>query len=125
MSGQIEPFTTVADLERRWHVLTAAERERATALLEDSTQLIMDECPRWESASEHTWRAVCCNAVMRRMAVADGQLGVSNAQQTAGSFSESFTYANPMSDLYLTRAEKRRLGSGRPHAFSITLGGDL
>ena len=106
-----EPFATVEDLEARWHPLTQAEQPRAETLLEDATQLIKDECPRWESASAQTRMAVCCSIVIRKMTVDDTHLGVTNSQQTVGNFSESFTYSNPMGDLYLTKAEKRRLGN--------------
>lgn len=53
----------------------------------------------------------------------DDHLGVTNAQQTAGSFSEAFTYSNPMGDLYLTRAEKARLGVGVQRAYHLDMSG--
>lgn len=109
--SEFKPFATVEDLERRWHTLTTSERDKAQTLLEDATQLIKDECPRWESASAQTRKAVCCAIVIRKMTVDDTHLGVTNSQQTVGNFSESFTYSNPMGDLYLTKAEKRRLGN--------------
>lgn len=115
-----ESFATVADLEARWHPLTQAEQTRAETLLGDATQLIKDECPQWETASAQTRMAVCCAVVMRKMTVDDTHLGVTNSQQTVGSFSESFTYSNPMGDLYLTKAEKRRLGN-RQGAWSVDL----
>lgn len=111
--SEFKPFATVEDLESRWHTLTASEHDKAQTLLEDATQLIMDICPRWESASERTRTAVCCAVVIRKLTVSDEYLGVTNSQQTAGSFSESFTYSNPMGDMYLTKAEKRRLGGSQ------------
>lgn len=117
------PFATYRDVERRWHALTEAERETATVLLEDATQIIMDTCPRWSQASERTLASIACAMVIRKMSVGDERLGVTNAQQTAGSFSESFTYSNPMGDLYLTRAEKARLGRGRARAFHLDMSG--
>lgn len=42
----VEPFATYEDVEKRWHVLTAAERETTTTLLEDATQIIVDTCPQ-------------------------------------------------------------------------------
>lgn len=98
MAEAFEPFATIDDLEARWHVLTEAERERAASLLEDATQLIMDTCPRWSEASERTRKAVCCAVVIRKLTVGDDLMGVTNTQQSAGSFSESRTYSNPMGD---------------------------
>ena len=118
-----EPFATYEDVEKRWHVLTAAERETSATLLEDATQIIVDTCPQWAEASERTLKAIVCAMAIRKMLVDDNHLGVTNAQQTAGSFSESFTYSNPMGDLYLTRAEKARLGVGVPHAFHLDMAG--
>ncbi|NEG54755.1 Gp19/Gp15/Gp42 family protein [Bifidobacterium platyrrhinorum] len=123
MADEFKPFATYGDLERRWHALTGPERENATVLLEDATQIIMDTCPRWSMASERTLTAIACAMVIRKMSVGDDRLGVTNAQQTAGSFSESFTYSNPMGDLYLTKAEKSRLGGGKARAFHLDMSG--
>ncbi|KFI49747.1 Gp19/Gp15/Gp42 family protein [Bifidobacterium biavatii] len=123
MADEFKPFATYADVEKRWHTLTGPERDTAATLLEDATQIIMDTCPRWSQASERTLTAIACAMVIRKMSVGDERLGVTNAQQTAGSFSESFTYSNPMGDLYLTKAEKTRLGGGKARAFHLDMSG--
>lgn len=123
MTDVFEPFATHADVESRWHTLTEPERERCDILCEDATQQIMDECPGWKSASRRTLVSVCCAMVIRKMLVADDHLGVTNNQQTAGSFSESFTYSNPMGDLYLTGAEKSRINGGRGQAYHLDMAG--
>ena len=120
-----EAFATYEDVEKRWHILTGAERETAATLLEDATQIIVDTCPKWAEASERTLKAIACSMVIRKMLVDDDHLGATNSQQTAGSFSESFTYSNPMGDLYMTRAEKARLGVGVPHAFHLDMAGGI
>lgn len=117
------PFATTDDLEARWHTpLTQEERRRATAALDDATALITDECARAgvdaASIRPATLTAITCAAVIRKLSTDDDHLGVTNAQQTAGSFSESFTYSNPMGDLYLTAAERKRLGLRRQRAFA-------
>ena len=117
------PFANVKDVEARWHPLTEAERERCKTLIGDATQIIKDECPRWETASPRTRRMIVVAMVKRAMNTDDQKLGVTNSQQTAGSFSESFTYSNPMGDLYLTKAERNRLGSGRGKAFHLDMAG--
>lgn len=117
-----DSFATVADVEARWHALTADEAARAAVLIGDASQLIRDECPGWRNADSRTLVAVTCAAVIRKMSVSDDRMGITNNQQTAGSFSESFTYSNPMGDLYLTGAEKARVRGGRGRAYSIDLG---
>lgn len=123
MPDEFKSFAAYGDIEKRWHALTEPERETASTLLEDATQIIMDTCPRWPQASERTRRAITCAMVIRKMLVDDDHLGVTNTQQTAGSFSESFTYSNPMGDLYLTRTEKARLGVGVQRAYHLDMAG--
>lgn len=123
MPDEFKAFATYGDIEKRWHALTEPERETANTLLEDATQIIMDTCPRWSQTSERTRRAIACAMVIRKMLVDDDHLGVTNTQQTAGSFSESFTYSNPMGDLYLTRTEKTRLGIGVQRAYHLDMAG--
>lgn len=115
-------FAAPSDLEARWHALTDEERQRAEALLDDASAIIRDECPRWASASPATLRAIACAMVMRKMTVADDRIGVTGSSQTAVGFSESFNYSNPMGDLYLTSAERRRLGGGA-RLVSVTMAG--
>lgn len=117
------PFATTDDIEARWHTpLTQEERRRACAALDDTTALITDECTRAgidiASIPTATLRAITCAAVIRKLTTDDDHLGVTNSQQTAGGFSESFTYSNPMGDLYLTSAERKRLGLRRQRAFA-------
>ena len=121
--ARFTPFANVADIESRWHVLTEPERARAKTLIGDATQLIMDTCPRWAEATPRTRRTIVCAMVIRKMSVADDHIGVTNSQQTAGSFSESFTFSNPMGDLFLTKAEKARLGAARGKAFHLDMAG--
>jgi hypothetical protein len=56
-------------------------------------------------------KMVCCNMVIRALsATASDAFGVSNASMAAGAYSQSWTYANPSGDMYLTKLEKRLLG---------------
>lgn len=121
----IPPFAIVSDLEKRWRALTVDETTRATALIDDASQMIVDLCPGYTAASAATLRAIVCAMVKRAMIQGsdDDLAGVTSLQQTAGPFTETPTYANPMGDLYLTKAEKQRLGRGVQKAFSIDMGG--
>ncbi|MFT8330305.1 Gp19/Gp15/Gp42 family protein [Bifidobacterium psychraerophilum] len=119
------PFAQVSDLEARWHTLTASEQAQAKVLIDDASQMVIDTCPRYVTASAATLKGIVCTMVKRAMIQgADSDLaGVGSTQQTAGPFNESFNYVNPMGDLYLTKAEKQRLGKGTQRAFSIDMGG--
>lgn len=122
MSDEDTPFATPDDLAARWHPLTVDEKKQAEALLADASDLIRSQCPGWKDASEATLRRICCQVVKTAMA---GQAGAGITQQTGtvGPFSESYSYANPAGELYLTRAQKHDLGANRQTCTSWTLGG--
>lgn len=118
------PFATVSDLESRWRGLSEAEQARAEVLLADASALIRDTVPDWPQISDETSRAICCAVVRRAMSVDVGLPdGVSSFNETAGPFSQQMSFANPTGDLYLTRAEKARMGVGVATAASIDLVG--
>ena len=117
------PFATVADLEARWHALTSEERTRAERLLADASDLIRTSCPNWARATPLTLQRVACAIVKRAMLASDDIAGVTQHSQTAGSYSESFSYSNPDGDLYMTRSEKESLGGdGVAWAYDPTVG---
>lgn len=118
-----KPFATVEDLELRWHALTGDERKKAEALLADASDLIRTTCPNWEKAGEPTRERVCCAIVKRAMLAGDDTSGVSQHSQTAGPYAETWSYANPMGDLYLTQSEKESLGGdGAAWAYDMSSG---
>lgn len=114
------PFASAEDLADRWHTLTDEETRRARTLLTDASDIIRDECPHWMNARPATLRRICCQMVKRAM-YNDDSPGITQSTQTAGSFSESFTYANPMGDLYLKDGEKLQLGERRQRMWSVDL----
>ena len=101
-----KPFASSADLKARWPELS--DEQVAGTLLSDASQLIRDTCPGWAM-------------VKRALISGTDNAGLSSAQETAGPYSQTMTYANPTGDLYLTRAEKQRLGQGRQRAFAISM----
>lgn len=114
------PFAWVEDLEARFRPLSADEKTTAEALIADSSQLIVDEAGDVSAVDENTLIAVVCAMVKRAMAVPGGD-GVVSLQHSAGPFQQTRQFSNPTGDLYLTRAEKRRLGIGRQTAAAINL----
>lgn len=122
MSEDTPVFATLADLESRWHPLEPSLTQKAQTALDDATVMLLDELDRGgvsvADIRPATLTAVVCAMVIRKLTTDDEHLGVTNSQQTAGGFSESFTYSNPMGDLYLTAAERKRLGLRRQRAFA-------
>lgn len=117
------PFAAATDLETRWHPLTAAEKTKAEALLFDASDLIVTTCPLWRQATAQTLKRITCAVVKRAMLARDDMAGVTQGTQTAGSYSESYTYANPSGDIYLTASEKESLGGdGTPWAYDLSAG---
>lgn len=102
-------YATTGDVAARWRALSDSEETRCEALLADASDLIRTTCPNWQSAGEDTLRRVTCAAVIRALQSGD-MAGVTQSSQTAGPFSQSWSYSNPSGDLYLTKAEKRALG---------------
>ena len=118
------PFATVADLEARWHPLTDAEHAKAEVLIRDASDMMLDTAADVDAVRQETLTRICCQMVKRAMiAEAANPTGVTQYSQTAGSFSESGTYANPTGDLYLLAAEKRAL-RGSQRAWHTTMQGE-
>lgn len=117
-------FATVADLEARWHPLTDSEQAKAEVLIGDASDMIIDAAADVDSVRPETLTRICCQMVKRAMiAEATNPTGVTQYSQTAGSFSESGTYANPTGDLYLLSSEKRAL-RGSQRAWHTTMQGE-
>ena len=123
MTDETPSFASLADLEARWHVVDASETVKAQTALDDASTLVLDELDRAgvsvASIRPTTLTAIVCAMVIRKLTTDDDHLGVTSSAQTAGSFSETINYSNPMGDLYLTAAEKKRLGLRRQRAFGF------
>lgn len=122
----MEPYATIEDLESRWRTLDADEKRRAEVKIADASALIASEfanagidMPVINELTEANLKAVTCEMVKRSMASPIDQAPVSANSVTAGPFSESFTFANPSGDMYMTSGEKRRLGLKRQRVGSI------
>lgn len=119
-------FATVENVEERWRTLSADEKTRAGVLLDDASAMIRASAPGIDKRiSDGDLDAgvpllVVCAMVKRAMLAAEAP-GVKTTQETAGPFSQSFTYANPMGDLYLTAAEKKLLGVGAQVGFTVPM----
>lgn len=105
-------YATVDDLEARWRPLSTTEQDRAEVLLDDaavylSALVTVDDS---DQAQADVLKVVSCSMVQRVMSSDVDTFGVSQASMTAGSYTQSMTFANPSGDFYLTAMEKRLLG---------------
>ncbi|MCL2492511.1 MAG: phage Gp19/Gp15/Gp42 family protein [Clostridiales bacterium] len=108
-------FATVDDLIARYGVVNEEDMPRAELLLADAAVIIIraggSENP--EGTLTDAYRVVSCAMVHRVLiSPAWASLGATQHNNTAGPFTESYSFQNPNGDLYLTRAEKKTLGLG-------------
>lgn len=115
-------FADVSDLESRWRDLSAGEEARAAVLLDDASAMLetLVEVDASDEQQAAMLKIVCCNMVQRAMASTENDLfGVSQQSMAAVGFSQSYSYANPSGDMYLTKYEKRLLGINVGYITSI------
>jgi len=115
------PFATVDDVESRWRALSTTEAARATTLLTDASQQILDEDTRGLLSALTTPTStiirITCAMVIRAMASGvEESAPVTQDSWGSGPFNQQRTYANPLGDLYLTKAERRSLKFSRMRA---------
>lgn len=106
-------FAEVSDIESRWRELSTDEQSRASVLIDDAsamlTALVAIDTDDTEQAQ--LLKQVCCSMVIRAMSATESDaFGASQMSMTAGPYSQSWNYANPSGDMYLTKLEKRLLG---------------
>lgn len=110
-------FASYADYSSRYG--TDAGEERVSTLLSDASGFLAAEYERrygcaWEQGAHPVFdrnaAAVCCGIVARMLATPEDLYGASQYSQGTGVYSASLTFANPTGDMYLSAADKRRLG---------------
>lgn len=111
----MDSFATVSDYEARYGEVD--DREQVETLLGDASafiaaqpgfRLLPEDDDGYALQQSNLVRVTC--AVVHRSLSAGDWAGLSNASQTAGSYTASVTIANPAEDFYMTKAEKRSLG---------------
>lgn len=114
-------FATLSDYEVRCGAVDSDSQPRVEALLEDASAFLEGRfrdrmgCDYEEDINktfDENVKAVCIAMVSRAVDVPSTLVGVTQQSQTAGSYSASYTYANPTGDLYLSRSDMKRLGLG-------------
>ena len=122
-------YADASDLEVRWRTLTTDEQERAEALLDDASAML-DAYVTVDETDEQQMKLlkiVVCNLVERAMSTGGDIFGVTQQSMTAGPYAQTFNYANPTGDLYITKSEKRLLGisgTGKGRTIMYQMAGD-
>jgi hypothetical protein len=123
-----EPFATHTDLELRWHTLLADEQTQADELLADASDKIRQQAPKandpqWTKAHSRTLTRVCCGMVKRALQQQESGMpaGVTQSSESTGPFVNGYTWSNPDGSLYLTAEDRKDLGIGIHHAFSVQM----
>lgn len=120
-----DPFAIPSDIEDRWRPLTPEETARAETLLSDASADIRLAAPGIDdriaayaedprptnSLDPDIPLAIACAMVKRVLLGGDATDGVNQASVTTGPFANSYTYSNPTGNLYLTKAERRKIGA--------------
>ena len=122
-------YADVSELEARWRTLTDDEQLRAEALLDDASAMLdvyvtVDET---DEKQMQLLKIVVCSMVERAMSTGGDMYGVTQQSMTAGPYSQTYSYANPTGDLYITKSEKRLLGisgTGKGRTLIYGMAGD-
>ena len=103
-------YATFEDIAKRKPVETS-EMERCEALLEDAG-IIIDAFNA--KAAAESKRLVSCNMVIRVLGSGEEGVPIGTTQATASAlgYSQSWTNANGSGELYLTKLDKKILGTG-------------
>jgi hypothetical protein len=105
-------YADVSDIETRLgRTFTADETANVQALL-DGASAVLNKLVKITNDTEQNalLKFVCTNMVSRTLSNGLDVLGASQASMTAGPYTQSFSFATPSGDLYLTKLEKRLLG---------------
>jgi len=122
----VTAYATVGDLTAAWRSLTTDEEGVAEALLNRASRVLRTQIPevddRIESGDLDPLLVADVVCEMVRRAFTTRVAGAESATTTVGQVSQAVTYANPQSNLYLTKAEKALLSPTRGRrAFSISM----
>lgn len=124
------PFASRQELQSFWRPLDTAETQRADILLvlaSDRLRLIarqsgvdLDETVAEDQVYNQSVKFIVLEAVKRALQTPQNIPPVNNYQQTAGPYSENFTFTNPSGDLWFKKSDLKLLGlSGSQRISSI------
>ena len=125
MTDEPDMFATSDDLERRWHKLTDEERQKADTHLADVTDYIKERSPIWRRLLEERPRLltkITCDIVRRIMQADPYDIpgGITQMNQTTGSFSEQYSFGRHRRSLAARRRETHPWHQAQ-RAFSVDM----
>lgn len=106
-------YATVADVMKLLPDLSVDGQQKAETLLDYAANILdrlvtVDPTDVQQAA---LLSQVSVNMVVRAVSASGfDSFGASNTSMTAGAYSQSWTFANPSGDLYLTKLERQLLG---------------
>ena len=110
-------FATMEDYTARYG--KPADSGRATALLDDASALLLsayegfwgeDYVAGEHAAFDRAAPAVCCLLVNRVLSAPAAMAGATQYSQGAGGYTASVTYGSALGEMYLGKADLKRLG---------------
>lgn len=114
-------YATAEDLRDRWPEMEPGEEPLAEVLLADASAMLDSLTPfggepegGWDGRQLAALRAVACEVVRASMESRGEAYGSSQLTLTAGPYSQTTTYSSAAGALYVTKAQRRRLGIGLP-----------
>lgn len=123
--SETEPFATHLELAKRWKQMPD-DPDYVDQRLADASQFIREQCPDWRNISRATLERIACELAkdaissdIQTEGAGFDTTGASNLSVSAGSFSQSMTFANPRGEFYLSKSQRRSLGLGRQRFWSI------
>lgn len=117
------PYADVTDITAKYS-LTATQSAVAEAYLEDASILVRDlltaKGKSIEDFEPDTIVKIVRDCAYRGLSAINAGQGVNQYTQSAVGYSETFQFANPQGDLYLTKTERRLLGLDHSRMFTIS-----
>jgi hypothetical protein len=120
-------FATSGDLTKGWRPLLQDETRRAPELIAKASRHLraefrsrdLDALIAAGTIDAGLVRDVICDMVRRVLVVPVDERPADQVTQASGPFSVGVKYTNPAGDMYLTKAERRKLGLTRPRAGGV------
>lgn len=118
----MENIATIEELATFWKEIDESHKKRAEMLLRMATNIlrgksakfgvILDEKAESDEIFKDNVKWVIFEAVKRALQTPQDMPPVNSYSQSAGAYSENFTYANPAGDLWFKKSELQILGFG-------------
>ena len=118
-------YANLDDLQSRWRDLSVQEKTRAAVLLKDAEVMILAELTSYgkklEDVEPAILRLVECNMCARVLSAGTNAADITQMTESAGCYSQTYTYSQPGTSLYISKKERRLLGIGGARIGGVSL----